>query len=56
MTIVGAKHRQARKEVNMQHRRRLQIFQAAKRTAFNPQQHIKTEKKSDYSSEKKSLF
>jgi len=35
MTIVGEQHRQARKEIIMQHRRRLQIFQAAKRPAFN---------------------
>ena len=35
MTIVGEQHRQARKEIIMQHRRRLQIFQAAKRRAFN---------------------
>lgn len=34
MTIVGAQHRQARKDLIMQHRRRLQIFQAAKRAAF----------------------
>ena len=35
MTTVGEQHRQARKEIIMQHRRRLQIFQAAKRPAFN---------------------
>ena len=35
MTTVGEQHRQARKEIIMQHRRRLQIFQAAKRRAFN---------------------
>lgn len=34
MTTVGAQHRQARKDLIMQHRRRLQIFQAAKRAAF----------------------
>ncbi|MCT6882076.1 MAG: hypothetical protein M3Z51_06875 [Snodgrassella alvi] len=34
MTTVGAQHRQARKDSTMQHRRRLQIFQAAKRAAF----------------------
>ena len=33
MTTVGEQHRQAR--IIMQHRRRLQIFQAAKRPAFN---------------------
>ncbi|PIT08275.1 hypothetical protein BGI39_06610 [Snodgrassella communis] len=37
MTIVGAQHRQARKDLIMQHRRRLQIFQAAKRAAFYQQ-------------------
>ena len=34
MTTVGAPHQQARKDLTMQHRRRLQIFQAAKRAAF----------------------
>ena len=40
MTTVGAPHQQARKDLTMQHRRRLQIFQAAKRAAFY--QHTQT--------------
>ncbi len=48
MTTVGDQHRQARKEKTMQHRRRLQIFQAAKRAAFT-QQHQPEMIKSKYS-------
>lgn len=46
MTTVGEQHRQARKEIIMQHRRRLQIFQAAKRPAFNQSHQPETEKNS----------
>lgn len=42
MTIVGDQHRHVRKEITMQHRRRLQIFQAAKRATFTQQHQPET--------------